>query len=123
MNVRGDKSGFRRTIPLRRKLRHNLTSAEKVFWRQIANKGFKNLKFRKQHGIGNYIVDFYCSEKKLIIKIDGDTHAGTLASLEDSRRTDYLVALGYKVLRYNNRDVLNNIEGVFEDLDVKINSL
>ncbi len=90
-----------------------MTSAEKLFWSKVAQRQFANLKFRKQHGIGNYIVDFYCPGKKLIIEIDGDSHAN---SKTDPIRSDFLAHLGYKILRYNNRDVLYNIEGVFQDL-------
>ena len=60
MQVRGPKSGFRKTINFRRELRRNPTPAEKLFWSNVANRQFNNLKFRKQHGIGPYIVDFYC---------------------------------------------------------------
>lgn len=123
MQVRGPKSGFRRTITLRRDLRHNLTSAEKLFWSKVANHEFQNFKFRKQHGIGSYIVDFYCPARKLIIEIDGDTHAIDKAIEQDRVRTDYLRSLGYNMIRYNNRDVLANIDGVFEDLTNKLNKL
>ncbi|OGE77979.1 MAG: hypothetical protein A2751_01915 [Candidatus Doudnabacteria bacterium RIFCSPHIGHO2_01_FULL_46_14] len=97
-----------------------MTPAEKLFWSKIANRQFSNLKFRKQHGIGNYIVDFYCPEKKLIIEIDGDSHAD---SKTDPARSKYLENLGYEIARYNNRDVLYNIDGVFEDLLTKLSSL
>ena len=123
MKVRGPKSGFRKTIPLRRSLRRDTTPAEKLFWSKVAQKQFLNLKFRRQHGIGNYVVDFYCPEKKLIIEIDGDTHAvGTGAEL-DKERTFYLETLGYKVVRYANRAVMFNVEGVFQDLVRRLNLL
>ncbi len=123
MQVRGPKSGFRGTIPFRRQLRHNLTEAEKLFWSKVANRQFFGLKFRKQQGIAGYIVDFYCPEKKAIIEIDGDTHAIDKGPERDKNRTAYLESLGYKVIRYNNRDVLNNASGVFEDLAQKLSSL
>ncbi len=106
MNIRGPKSGFRRTIPLRRQLRRNTTVAEKIFWTKVARRQFYNLKFRKQHGIGNYIVDFYCPEKKLIIEIDGDTHADEEVIEEDEIRSKYLISLGYKIVRYTNSDII-----------------
>ena len=114
MKARGPKSGFRKTITLRRKLRKDLTPAEKLFWAKVSNRQFLGLKFRRQHAVGNYIVDFYCPKYRLIIEIDGDTHA--LSVEKDRQRTKYLESLEYKVVRYNNRDVLNNIEGVFKDL-------
>ena len=94
-------------------LRHETTPAEKIFWSQTANRQFYNLKFRRQHGIGKYVVDFYCPEKKLIIEIDGDTHA---APKYDVARTAYLQSLGYRIVRYQNRDIILNVNGVFEDL-------
>ncbi len=105
---------------MRRELRRNTTEAEKLFWSKVARRQFYNLKFRKQHGIGNYIVDFYCPEKKFIIEIDGDTHADKEVIKEDEVRSKYLVSLGYKIIRYNNSDIMNNIEGVFEDLRLKM---
>lgn len=123
MEVRGPKSGFRRTISLRRQLRKNSTAAEIVFWSKVARRQFQNLKFRKQHGIGNFIVDFYCSEKKLIVEIDGDTHATKEAVEYDQKRTRYLSSLGYTVIRYTNDDIIKNIQGVFEDLQSRVNAL
>lgn len=100
-----------------------MTPAEKLFWSKVANREFQNLKFRKQHGIANYIVDFYCPEKKLIIEIDGDTHGIDKVIEQDRARTDYLESLGYNMIRYNNGDIMTNIDGVFEDLSSRINQL
>lgn len=94
-----------------------------MFWSKVANKQYLDLKFRKQHGIGNYIVDFYCSAKKLVIEIDGDSHFQNKNLSKDLERTEYLQSLGYIVIRYNNDDVLNNIDGVFEDLKSKLSFL
>ena|SRR3989338_5262248 len=123
MQIRGPKSGFRKTIPYRRKLRRDLTPAEKLFWSKVSNRQFYNLKFRKQHGVANYIVDFYCPEKKLIIEIDGDTHASEKDIENDKKRDKYIASLGYVIIRYHNQDVRKNIEGVFEDLKEKMSLL
>jgi very-short-patch-repair endonuclease len=123
MQVRGPKSGFRQTMQFRKDLRNNLTPAERRFWYYIGNKRFNNLKFRKQHGIGPYIVDFYCPEKKLIIEIDGDSHARSKVIYYDQERTLYLDKLGYKVVRYTNTDIMTNIEGVFQDLTRQLSLL
>lgn len=104
-------------------LRQNLTNAEKLFWAKVANKNFLDLKFRRQHGIGNFIVDFYCPEKKLVVEIDGETHARARNIENDKDRTRYLNSLGYTVIRYTNSDVNNNTEGVFEDLGEKLRQL
>ncbi len=114
------KLGLRKTIPLRRKLRRDLTPAEKLFWSYVANKQFLGLKFIKQHGIGSYIVDFCCRSKMVIVEIDGDSHFIDSNLEADHKRTQYLESLGYKVIRYNNDEVLNNIDGVFEDLKTKL---
>ena len=123
MQVRGPKSGFRNTITVRRELRRNMSPAEKLFWSKVANRQFLNLKFRKQHGVGPYVVDFYCPSVQLITEIDGDTHFGKENEARDAKRTEYLMSLGYRIIRYNNLDVLNNIDGVFQDLENKIKPL
>lgn len=94
-----------------------------MFWAKVARRAFYNLKFRRQRGIGNYIVDFYCPAYNLAIEIDGDSHAEELNIIYDNQRTQYLESLGYKVLRYNNADLVNNIDGVFEDLARRLNLL
>lgn len=114
-----ERLGLRKTIPLRRKLRRDPTPAEKLFWAQVANRQFLGLKFIKQHGIGNYIVDFCCRALMLVVEIDGDTHGTDEGKVKDKIRSNYLESLGYKIIRYNNDDVLNNIDGVFEDLKSK----
>ena len=91
--------------------------AEKLFWAKVGDRQLSNLKFRRQHAIGNYIVDFYCPGKKLVIEIDGDTHADPTIDFE---RDQYIKSLGYSIVRYQNREVLRNIEGVFEDLVRKL---
>lgn len=116
------KLGLRRTIPLRRKLRRDPTPAEKLFWSQIANRQFLGFKFVKQHGIGKYIVDFCCRSLMLVIEIDGDSHFIGDNIKADLERTKYLKSLGYNIIRYNNDDVLSNIDGVFEDLKRKLTS-
>jgi len=74
------------------------------------------LKFRRQHGIGHYIVDFYCPEKRLVVEVDGDVHAYGEQIIRDKEREDYLKALGLQIIRYRNWDILTNLEGVVEDL-------
>src|SRR3989338_4502814 len=111
------------TTKLRRELRHNATPAEKVFWDMVCDKKLSGLKFRRQHSIGKYIVDFYCAALRLIVEIDGDSH-GTDEGLEaDKIRTTYLESQNYKIIRYANSDILKNLEGVFQDLNSKIKKL
>lgn len=121
MILRGPKSGSKLTTKIRQELRIEATGAEKIFWSKVGHRQFYDLKFRRQHGIGNYIVDFYCPEKKLAIEIDGDTHAESDAIKRDDIRTKFIESLGYAVIRYTNNDVINNIDGVFADLGKKLN--
>lgn len=91
-----------------------MTPAERRMWFDI----IPNLpqKFLRQRVIGNYIADFYCASKKLVIEIDGDSHFSNDAEKSDEVRTAYLESLGIRVVRYTNDDVLTNQDEVFEDL-------
>ena len=101
-----------------RNLRKNSTDAEKYLWRHIRNRQLEGWKFRRQFPIGQYIADFVCPELKLIIEIDGGQHA-ELAEY-DLRRTEFLQARGYQVVRFWNNEVLGNIEGVLETLTLTL---
>ncbi len=93
-------------------LRKNLTPAEAVLWNNLKNKKFQNRKFRRQHSILNYIVDFYCAEEQLIIELDGKPHFEPGGSERDYERDIKLTALGFKVVRFENYLVMQNLEGV-----------
>jgi len=95
-----------------RHLRKNLTDAEQQLWRHLRLRQIDAHKFRRQHPIGNYIADFVCIERKLIVEVDGGQHADQLGY--DAARTAWLEAAGYRVLRFWNNEVLENIEGVVE---------
>lgn len=110
--LRGNKSN----LILKRNLRRKMTLAEKKLWLQICRKQFKLLKFRRQHGIGPFVVDFFCPEKKLAIEVDGDIHAFDKQKKQDQRRENFLKGLGIKMKRYTNNDILKNMDGVMEDL-------
>lgn len=94
-----------------RKLRATLTDAERALWYHLRAKRFCNFKFRRQFPIGPYIVDFVCMDKRLVIECDGGQH---FASRADRERDRWLIKKGYRVLRFWNPDVLQNIEGVLE---------
>lgn len=97
-------------------MRTNATEAESLMWQILRAKRFMNLKFRRQHVIAPYIVDFYCHELGLVIELDGGQHAKTDAIEYDAERTKFLEALDFKVIRYWNHDVLRNTEAVLGDL-------
>ena len=98
----------------RRDLRNNGTSAEATLWRSLQRKQLGGRKFRRQHSIKNYIVDFYCFSEKLVIELDGDYHYSGYAIEQDQRRDEGLNRLGIKVLRFENDEVFWNLEGVLE---------
>lgn len=95
----------------RKKLRKNATPQEIILWSRLRRNGLK-CRFRRQHSIGKYIVDFYCSEKKLIVELDGWQHREEINDGYDKERTLFLELLGYKVLRFWNNEINKNIEGV-----------
>ncbi len=99
----------------RRQLRKNPTEPEKCFWSWVRGKQL-GTKFRRQHGIGNYIVDFYCAEYALIIEIDGDSHYDSDALAYDAARTEFLMAKGFHVIRFTNHEIMQNKEGVLISL-------
>ena len=96
-----------------RDLRRKQTDAEKLLWAQLRNLRSEGMKFRRQHPIGDYIVDFVCLEKKLIIEVDGGQHNEENQQEQDEARTKWLKSEGYRVIRFWNNDVLTNIQGVF----------
>ena len=97
-------------------LRQSLTKAEKVLWKHIRNRKLQGFKFRRQHPIDIFIADFYCHEKKLIIELDGGIHDSLEQYEYDIGRTFELEDKGYKILRFSNEEVINNVEGVMEKI-------
>ena len=97
-------------------LRKNMTKQERQLWQFLRKKNINNLKFRRQYPLGNYIVDFICNEKKLIIEIDGGQHNEDKNIIYDLERTKYLEIKGYRVIRFWNHDIDNNIEGVYQEI-------
>lgn len=107
---------------LARENRKNPTPAESKIWNEVLRlRQFANYKFLRQKPLGRYIVDFYCSELRLVIEIDGDSHAETIEY--DGERTKFLQSLGVSVVRYTNADVMQNIQGVYDDLCKRIEKL
>ncbi len=98
-----------------REMRHVRTPAEATLWRALRNRqtGFK---FRRQHPIYRFIIDFYCAEAKLLIEVDGESHLETDQAAYDNARTEYLEDFGYKVIRFTNNDVRYNIHAVASEI-------
>lgn len=97
-------------------LRSNATDAEHLIWQILRAKRLMSLKFRRQHVIKPYIVDFYCHDIGLVIELDGGQHNKADGKEYDVERTEFLEALGLTVVRYWNHDVLGRTDVVLEDL-------
>lgn len=102
---------------LAKNLRQNQTQQEYILWNLLRNHKFHNLKFKRQQPIGNYIVDFICKDIKLIIELDGGQHNTKEKILADEERTIFLESKGYKVIRFWNNEIDNNLEGVYLELE------
>jgi very-short-patch-repair endonuclease len=101
-------------------LRQNQTQAEQRLWQQLRAKRSTAFRFRRQYPIGNYVVDFVCLAARLIVEIDGESHNHTIEA--DERRTQWLEAQGFRVIRFMNRDVLKNTEGVVQAIQTELAS-
>ena len=109
-NGKGMKRISSRTAKNSRRLRKNMTDVERILWKEVRGSQLLGYKFRRQHPIDNYIVDFVCLELKIIIELDGSHHFEQAEY--DYIRSNYLMGKGFRVLRFWNNDVLYNVEGV-----------
>jgi very-short-patch-repair endonuclease len=100
----------------RKKLRNKLTPAEAGLWSLLKNSQLENRKFRRQHSVGPYVLDFYCSSEKLCIELDGSAHFAGGKHEYDAARTEYLEAHNIRVIRFENKDVFDNTEGVLKEI-------
>jgi len=102
----------RNIINIAKNLRKSSTDAERLLWRHLRANQLEGQKFRRQQPIGNYIVDFVCFDKRIVIEVDGGQHA--IEKHKDNERDKWLEGQGFKVLRFWNNEVLMNIGGVLE---------
>ena len=107
----------------RKNLRREATPQEVILWSRLRNNRVFPVKFRRQHGIGPYIVDFYCPEKRLVVEIDGSQHFQDDAIMYDEKRTEFLKMQKCAVLRFTNTDINTNIVGVLEVIMEKLAGL
>ena len=106
-----------RTLSDRRKeLRRNQTKAEEILWFELRNNKLGE-KFKRQHSIGGYIADFYCQKYKLIIELDGGIHNQSESRKNDIVRDNFFTELGYKILRFQNSEVENNVDKVLGEIN------
>src|SRR5215217_2463877 len=112
--------GMRQFKQRARKLRSSQTSAEFRLWQALRNRRLERWKFRRQHPIDRYIVDFVTLEGKLVVEVDGVTHAAPAELKHDEQRTRVLESLGFLVVGVSNTDVYDNLEGVLEMIDTTL---
>ena len=101
----------------RKKLRNNGTPAEAFLWKQLQGRKFKARKFRRQHSIENFIVDFYCPEEQLIIELDGGIHNNPVAEDYDKNRTKKLEDMGFRLIRFENKMVFEMLPSVLKEIE------
>src|SRR5687768_13285465 len=99
-----------------RELRQTSTDAESLLWDRLRNRQLPGFKFRRQHQIAKYVVDFYCDKAKLVIECDGGIHSSAEAWHHDQNREAYMSALGLRTLRFTNEEVLNETEHVLSEI-------
>lgn len=104
-------------------LRKNMTEAEMILWDVLKNRKFNNLKFRRQHPIQLFIVDFYCHQLGLVIEIEGEYHQFEQQIKYDESRTEILQEFGILVIRYSNDSILNNLDNVLLELNEIVQKL
>ncbi len=100
----------------RKQLRNDATQAEKMLWYELRNSQLDGRKFRRQHSVGSYILDFYCPEERLAIELDGEQHEGDKQKEYDKKRTEYLNGLKIKVIRFKNTDVIFGRDSVVKKI-------
>jgi very-short-patch-repair endonuclease len=104
-----------------RQLRNAQTSAEARLWQALRNRRLAHWKFRRQHPIDRFVVNFVTIDGKLIVEVDGVTHGSDAAAARDAERTTMLGSLGFHVVRVTNVDVYENLDGVLEMIDSTLN--
>jgi very-short-patch-repair endonuclease len=107
----------------RQQLRRNMTKAEFMLWQKLKGRKLKGVKFRSQYSVGQFVVDFYCTELKLAIEIDGESHFQDGAQEYDWERQAFIESVGIRFLRFTNNHVYGNLEGVLEKILQKIGEL
>ncbi len=97
-------------------LRKQTTEAEELLWKKLRNRRFEGLKFRRQHPLNRFIVDFYCHEKLLVVEVDGGIHDDLEVKERDEGREEELKNFGLRIVRYRNEEVINDMNGVLDRL-------
>ena len=104
------------TVSAARGLRKKMTSAEMYLWKRLSGRQLAGLRFRRQHPLQTFVLDFYCVSKRIAIELDGGVHAELEVCGRDAERSEILQDMGVRVLRFGNDDVLGNIDAVLEKI-------
>ncbi len=107
----------------RRILRNTLTPAEATLWKSLKGSQLAGRKFRRQHSVVAYVLDFYCPEERLAIELDGAGHYTTVGNLHDDARTAYLNTLGIQVIRFENKLIWSALESILQAIESKFHSV
>ena len=116
MNTISHRTNIKDQKLLRQNLRNNATAPEAVLWRALKGKQIDGLKFRRQFGLGPYVLDFYCPEIRLCIELDGEVHKSYEQSQYDEIRTRFIASNNIKVIRFENDVVYRNINSIIEEI-------
>jgi very-short-patch-repair endonuclease len=106
----------------RKFLRNHATAAERILWLKLKGKQMLGYKFRRQHGIGQFIVDFYCPELELAIEVDGATHSTSAELEQDAERQSAIEGHGIIFLRFTNKEITENLNHVLITIANAVNS-
>ncbi len=106
----------------RKDLRNSLTAAEAVLWQSLKGRQLQGKKFRRQVSFGRYIADFYCPECRLVIELDGARHFSPSIDEYEAKRTKYLEGEGLRVIRFENKELYDDIEAVLDTIKKAIQS-
>ena len=110
-------------VAQRKELRNHGTSAEATMWLMLKNRQVLGMKFRRQFSVGSFVIDFYCPEIKLAIELDGAPHFTFAGGMYDDEREKYIASQGITTLRYENKDIFKNPEGVIEEIEETVKRL
>ena len=109
-------------MEIRRSLRNNMTPAEAALWKMVQRSQIEGRKFRRQHSVGRFVLDFYCPFEKLAIELDGAPHFTVNGIENDNERTNFLNALNIRVIRFENRYVFEQPQYVIDTIKSNFNS-
>ena len=107
----------------RRQLRKNSTTAERILWKYLKARGLSGQKFRRQYSIGTFVIDFYCSNLKLAIELDGASHDTKDVKIYDKEREEIIKTFGIRFIRFRNEEVYSNLEKVLDNIKEKIQEI